>query len=111
MLVRNYLNNLALGKTLLPPVVLQGGVATNAGVVRAFEEALETNVTVLPQYDVMGAMGAALLTREQMNGQPSNFKGFDAVMVDYKTPSFECQACVRLVLICAESRRSKQMGD
>jgi hypothetical protein len=41
----------------------------------------------------MGAMGAALLTREQMNGQPSNFKGFDAVMVDYRTTSFECQAC------------------
>jgi predicted CoA-substrate-specific enzyme activase len=92
-LVRNYLNNLALGKTPLPPVVFQGGVAANAGVVRAFEEALETDVTVLPQHDVMGAMGAALLTREQMNGQPSNFKGFGAVMVDYRTTSFECQAC------------------
>jgi predicted CoA-substrate-specific enzyme activase len=72
-LVRNYLNNLALGKTLLPPVVFQGGVAANAGVVRAFEETLETRVTVLPQHDVMGAVGAALLTRELMNGQQSNF--------------------------------------
>lgn len=95
-LVRNYLTNLALGKTPLPPVVFQGGVAANAGVVRAFEEALETEVTVLPQHEVMGAMGAALLTRQKMNGQPTNFKGFKAVMVDYRTTSFECKACPNL---------------
>ena len=30
-LVRNYLNNLAKGKDIRPPVVFQGGVAANAG--------------------------------------------------------------------------------
>ena len=112
-LVRNYLNNLALGKKPLPPVVFQGGVAANAGVVKAFEEALETNVIVLPQHEVMGAMGAALLTREQMNGQPSNFKGFDAVMVDFQTTSFECQACPNLceiVQIKADGRKIARWG-
>jgi predicted CoA-substrate-specific enzyme activase len=112
-LVRNYLNNLALGKTPLPPVVFQGGVAANKGVVRAFEEALETKVIVLPQHEVMGAMGAALLTRDQMNGQPSNFKGFDAVMVDYQTTSFECQACPNMCEIAqikAEGRIIARWG-
>ena len=39
-LVRNYLSNLALGKEILPTVTFQGGVATNSGMVKAFEEAV-----------------------------------------------------------------------
>ncbi|RLC87188.1 MAG: 2-hydroxyglutaryl-CoA dehydratase [Chloroflexi bacterium] len=92
-LVRNYLNNLALGKMLRPPVVFQGGVAANAGVVRAFAEALETEVIVPPQHEVMGALGAALLVRERMNGQPTRFRGFGAAEIEYRTSSFECRAC------------------
>ncbi|HEY67202.1 MAG TPA: 2-hydroxyglutaryl-CoA dehydratase [Thermoflexia bacterium] len=92
-LVRNYLNNLALGKMLRPPVVFQGGVAANAGVVRAFAEALETEVIVPPQHEVMGALGAALLVRERMNGQPTRFRGFEAAEIEYRTSSFECRAC------------------
>jgi len=92
-LVRNYLNNLALGKVLHPPVVFQGGVAANRGVVRAFEEALETEVIVLPQHEVMGALGAALLARELMDGRATRFKGFQVAWMDYRTSSFECQAC------------------
>ena len=37
-LVRNYLNNVGKGKEILAPVVFQGGVAANAGMVRAFEK-------------------------------------------------------------------------
>jgi len=37
-LARNFLNNLCLGKDTKPPVVFQGGVAANAGMIRAFEE-------------------------------------------------------------------------
>ena len=33
-LVRNYLSNLVLGRTLREPVVFQGGVEANAGVLR-----------------------------------------------------------------------------
>jgi predicted CoA-substrate-specific enzyme activase len=95
-LVRNYLNNLALGKKPQPPVVFQGGVAANDGVVRAFEEVLETEITVLPQHDVMGALGAALLAKEQMDWSTSDFKGFDTALVDYQTTSFECGACPNL---------------
>lgn len=95
-LVRNYLNNLALGKNLRPPVVFQGGVAANAGVVRAFREALEAEIIVPPHHEVMGAIGAALLVREWADGQPTRFKGFDAVLTDYRTTSFECRACPNL---------------
>ncbi len=60
-LVRNYLNNVGKGKPICDPVVFQGGVAANTGMKRAFEEALGYPVVVPPHYDVMGAIGAALL--------------------------------------------------
>ncbi len=94
-LARNYLNNLGLGKEILPPVVFQGGVAANRGIVRAFEQALKTEVSVPPHHQVMGAIGAALLAHEAMgsNGATSKFKGFGLSEVEYGTSSFECKGC------------------
>jgi len=97
-LARNYLNNLALGKQILPLVVFQGGVAANAGLVRAFEEVLGMKVVVPPHYGVMGAIGAALLAHEYMsrNGTVSRFKGFEASEIQYQPQSFECKGCSNL---------------
>jgi predicted CoA-substrate-specific enzyme activase len=97
-LARNYLNNLALGKELMPPVVFQGGVAANAGMVRAFEEVLSLPVLVPPHYEVMGAIGAAMLAHEYVgrNGGDTRFKGFEASEIAYRTRSFECQGCPNL---------------
>lgn len=94
-LVRNYLNNLGLGKEILPPVVFQGGVAFNQGIVQAFKESLDTEIIVPPHHEVMGAIGAAMLVHEEMierdNG--TKFKGFEASEANYRTSSFECKAC------------------
>ncbi|MBI2918476.1 MAG: 2-hydroxyglutaryl-CoA dehydratase [Chloroflexi bacterium] len=97
-LVRNYLNNIALGKEILPPVVFQGGVAFNKGIVRAFEESLKTKVEVPPHHEVMGAIGAALLAKEdtQRRSASSQFKGFEVADVNYKTSSFECKSCANV---------------
>ena len=65
-LARNYLNNLGLGKEILAPVVFQGGVAANQGMIRAFEDTLEMKVEVPQHNHVMGAIGAALLAHEHM---------------------------------------------
>ena len=95
-LARNYLNNLCLGKEILGPVVFQGGVAANAGMVRVFEESLQMPVVVPPHYGVMGAIGAALLAQEHVasNGHgPTQFKGWDVSEVVYETSSFECKGC------------------
>lgn len=93
-LVRNYLNNLAKGKDILPPVVFQGGVAANRGIRRAFEEALNMEIIVPEHFNVMGAIGAALLAREktEKTGRTS-FRGFDAAALDFKTGSFVCHHC------------------
>ncbi len=94
-LVRNYLNNLAKGKDVAGPICFQGGVAANAGMKRAFEEALQTDIHIPDNFSVMGAIGAALLAREEMMLQPraTDFKGFEAADVEYKTTSFACGGC------------------
>jgi predicted CoA-substrate-specific enzyme activase len=93
-LVRNYLNNLAKGKKLEPPVVFQGGVAANVGMKRAFEEALGFEVTVPGYFDVMGAIGVALLTMEESRYvSESSFKGFSLADFEYSTSSFICSGC------------------
>lgn len=93
-LVRNYLNNLAKGRRLMPPVVFQGGVAANVGMKRAFEEALGVEVTIPPYHDVMGAIGVALLTMEESSFfEESGFRGFSLADFEYGTSSFICGGC------------------
>ena len=50
------------------PVVMTGGVARNAAVVRFLGEALKARVTVPPSPQITGALGAALLAREASRG-------------------------------------------
>lgn len=94
-LVRNYLNNLSFGKEILPPVVFQGGVAFNQGIVRALNETLGTKVIVPPHHEVMGAIGAATLASEEIirSGNRTRFKGFKITEETYQTSSFECADC------------------
>jgi len=93
-LVRNYMNNVARGKEITPPVAFQGGVAYNVGIRRAFEEALGHEVVVTPHHAVTGAIGAAMLAREAVRpGQPTNFRGFAAAAQPFAASSFECSYC------------------
>ncbi len=97
-LVRNYINNVGLGKDIQPPIVFQGGVAFNQAIVKAFQEELNREVIVPPHHEVMGAIGAALLVHEEMtsNNNRSKFKGFSVSEIQYHTSSFECKACPNL---------------
>ena len=97
-LVRNYLNNVGLGREIKPPIIFQGGVAFNRAIIKAFEEELETEIIVPQHHEVMGAIGAALLVREEMmnTNRKTSFKGFSVSEVKYKSSSFECGACPNL---------------
>ncbi len=94
-LVRNYLNDVGMGKEMQPPIVFQGGVAFNEGIVRAFEESLDAEVIVPLYHEAMGAIGAALLAREEIsrNGKVTAFAGFEVSEANYRTASFECKVC------------------
>lgn len=92
-LVRNYLNNVGKGKPIQGPILFQGGVAANKGMKRAFEEALGCEVIIPPYYNVMGAIGAAVLSKEQVKDQNTAFRGFDIIDYQYTPRSFECDGC------------------
>ena len=97
-LVRNYLNNVGLGKDIEPPIVFQGGVAFNQAIVKALQQELDTEITVPAHHEVMGAIGAALLVHEKMvdSNNGTGFKGFGISEVKYHTSSFECKGCPNL---------------
>jgi predicted CoA-substrate-specific enzyme activase len=94
-MVRNYLNNVGKGKKISPPVFFQGGVAANTGIKKSFEKEIGYEVVVPDYYRVMGAIGAALLAKEEMEQDPhqSVFYGFDLVDKNYQTSGFECEEC------------------
>jgi predicted CoA-substrate-specific enzyme activase len=94
-LTRNYLGDVASGREILPPVVFQGGVAFNQGIVRALREELGMEIIVPAHHEIMGAIGAALLVHEAVAAghEAGRFKGFAAGEVDYHTSSFACRAC------------------
>jgi len=93
-LVRNYLNNLAKGKDIASPVVFQGGVAANAGMKRAFEDALGIDVVIPAHHNVMGAIGSAILAMElELEPGETNFKSFDVSDLVYETSTFGCNGC------------------
>lgn len=94
-LVRNYLSNLAKGKDIEEPIAFQGGVAANIGIVAAFEKELGKKIIIPKHYDVMGALGAALIAKNETaaKNNKTNFLGFDITKNEYTARNIECQDC------------------
>ena len=91
-MARNFLNNVAKGRNIKPPIVFEGGVSENLGMRKAFEKALGEKI-IIPKYNtVMGAFGVALLVKE-LFPQKSKFFGFDIIDKDIKCTSFQCKGC------------------
>ncbi len=94
-LVRNYFSSVGKGKDIREPIVFQGGVAANAGIRKAFSDYLGREIVIPGHFDVMGAIGAAILAKEHIgrtNGT-TRFKGFGIARCDFKTTSLVCRDC------------------
>lgn len=93
-LVRNYLNNIAKGKEIVPKVFFQGGVAANIGMKSAFENALGFEIFIPNHYNMMGAIGAAIIAKSayEKSGKTS-FKGLNLADSTFITKSFDCEGC------------------
>lgn len=112
-LVRNYLNNVGKGKKIEAPVAFQGGVAANVGIRKAFERVLKTQVQVPPHYEVMGAIGAAILAEEQLSasGKPSAFNGEAYVSGgSFSTRSHDCAGCPNLCEVVCIKRDNQPVA-
>lgn len=88
--VTNYLNNVGKGKTIRGPIAFQGGVSKNVGVIRAFEEATGEGMQVDENSHLMGALGAAILSKRSSRG-----KIFDFGIAEsrFETRGVECKRC------------------
>lgn len=65
---RNFRSNVARNRVIRKPVLFSGGVAANAGMVRAFREVLELDekeLIISPHHASMGAIGAILYARSE----------------------------------------------
>lgn len=111
--VMNYLNNLGKGKKLESRIVFQGGVSKNVGVVDAFEKVLQQEVTVDDNSHLMGAIGVAILAKNNnKNGVPLKFD-FNIADMEFKTIGSECHGCnnnCEIVSIYKEGKLIDRMG-
>ncbi|MCK5421496.1 MAG: CoA activase, partial [Deltaproteobacteria bacterium] len=106
-IVLNYLNKVVGDRKIGDHIFFQGGTAFNLGVVAAFEKVLGKKITVPCNHDVTGAIGAAILARDEMENAKSNFKGFDMGKRNYELTSFECKKCPNR----CEIKRLKVKGE
>lgn len=89
-IVLNYLNNLGRGKKILPPIVFQGGVSKNVGVVKYFKEVLNEDIIVDPNSHLMGAIGIAILSKKNKTNKIYNL---DIKNIKFETKGMECNRC------------------
>ena len=89
-IVLNYLNNLGKGKKIEGPIVFQGGVSKNKGVVKYFKEVLNKPVMVLENGHLMGALGMAILAKQKESNKTYNLNFYD---VSFVTKGEECNRC------------------
>ena len=88
--VLNYLNNVCKGKRIEGPIIFQGGVSKNKGVVKYFEEELKQKILVDENGHLMGAIGVAILSSKAENKE---YYDLNIENISFKTIGNECKGC------------------
>jgi predicted CoA-substrate-specific enzyme activase len=93
--VHNYLNRVVRGRHLGKIIYFQGGTAYNDSVAAAFSKVLNKRIIVPPHNGVMGAVGMALVAKEnhERTGLPTSFRGYDIKNINYSLREFSCKSC------------------
>jgi len=93
--VLNYLNRVVRGRHIGERIFFQGGTAYNDAVAAAFTEVLHKPIIVPPHNGVIGAIGMALLAREEVErrSRRTTFRGWALDKVDYTLHEFTCKGC------------------
>lgn len=89
-IVINYLNNVAKGKNITSPIVFQGGVSKNKGVLKYFEEILDSKIIVDDNSHLMGALGIAIIAHKN---ETDKIYDLDIKDLKFETSGFECHNC------------------
>jgi predicted CoA-substrate-specific enzyme activase len=96
-MARSFKSNIGRGKVFTRPILFQGGVAANPGLVRAFEEilGLDSGELIIPEYHAhMSALGAVLIAMdgEIETGRFLGLKDLEANMKNVVAPVEEMTA-------------------
>lgn len=102
--VTNYLNNVGKGKRIKAPIVFQGGVSKNIGVIKAFEDVTGQTITVDKNSHLMGALGVAILAHKSQIERPFTF---DIEDINFETKGIECHGCANNCEIICVSRNNQ----
>lgn len=86
----NFINNIGKGKQIEEPIVFQGGVSKNIGVVKAFEEITGKKVIVDKNSHLMGALGGAILAKQSKKEKKFSF---DIEDITFETKEVNCKGC------------------
>ena len=89
-IVLNYLNNVGKGKNIKSPVIFQGGVSKNLGVLKYFKEILNIDVIVDPNSHLMGALGIAILAKKNSIGKTYDL---NIQNISFDTKAIDCGGC------------------
>lgn len=93
-IVNNYLNNVGKGKMIEPPIVFQGGVSKNVGVVKAFENIVGHKIMVDELGHLMGAVGSAILAKNKVTEKErKEVFDFNVKDIEFKTVGIDCGGC------------------
>ena len=101
--VTNYLNNVGKGKKIKAPIVFQGGVSKNIGVIKAFEDITGEKIIVDNNSHLMGALGVAILSKKEKEIEFS----FDINDIVFDTKGIECHGCANNCEIICVSKNNK----
>ena len=112
-LIGNYFTSLAKGLRLRPPYIFQGATAQNKALVHCFEEELQHKVLVPRHPELMGALGMALIARDEFQGETS-FRGFDNFNHNFQTRTFYGDGCTNqceITQVYEDDRLLGQIGN
>ena len=89
----NYLMKVASEKNIGNTIFFQGATAKNRPLVAAFEQRLRKPIMVSKFCHLTGALGAALVAREEMAGESTAFKGLELYRKEIPVTSEVCELC------------------
>lgn len=109
--VNNYLNNVGKGKKIKSPIVFQGGVSKNIGVVKAFENITHEKIIVDPNSHLMGALGVAIIAK---NSKKESSFSFDIEDIIFETKGTYCHGCsnnCEIICVCKDNKIIDAWGN
>lgn len=107
----NYLNNVGKGKRIKAPIVFQGGVSKNIGVIKAFEDLTNERIIVDKNSHLMGALGVAIMAKK--SGIEKEFD-FDIDNIRFETRGVECHRCsnnCEIICVCKNNKIIDAWGN